>query len=415
MRVIVANYRYFITAGPDRYMFNFMAAAEQMGVEVIPFSIQNPKNRPTKYAAYFAKPRADALMYADTRHTPKNLWGIFRAAVWNMDAARRLRRLIRDTRPDVVYILHEANHLSPSIIHAAKQEGVRVVHRISDFFMVCAKYDLLNRNEICEACIHGRYSKALRERCVKESRIGTLLRIAAMKLHWMSGVFQEVDQFVVPAAFTGRILMKGGIPSEKISHIPTFTDTRSVAPCYNHQRYFLFLGRMARHKGTIYAIQAMEHLRESGYVLKITGTLSDSEEDQELKACIEEKHLENKVVFTGFLHGEELNDLIDGAACVVCPSIWYENMPNAVLEAYAHGKPVVASRLGSLPEIVEDGHTGFLFTPKNAQELAARLNEFVKDEELSGRLGQNARRKCETEYDEALHMERLLRCLAGED
>ena len=102
-------------------MFNFMEAAGKLGVEVIPFSIQNPQNCPTEYAPYFARPRADALMYADTKRSLRNLYGMLRATLWNVDAARRLRRLIRDTRPDAVYILHEVNHLSPSIIQVPGQ------------------------------------------------------------------------------------------------------------------------------------------------------------------------------------------------------------------------------------------------------------------------------------------------------
>ena len=411
MRGIVANYRFFIAGGPERYMFNFMAAAEKRGIEVIPFSVQNPRNRATNYESYFAKPRADALMYSDTRRSLKNLYGMFRAAVWNFDAARRLRKLIRRTRPDAVYILHEINHLSPSIIRAAKKEGVRVVHRISDFFMFCAKYDFLCGDEICEACIHGQYGQALRRRCVKNSRAATLLRVAAMKLYQWNGVFREVDYFITPSAFTKGKLVEGGVPARKIVHIPTFTDSQAAVPCYSHEKYFLFMGRMARQKGTIYAIRAMNDLKDSGYVLKITGTLSDSREDEELKRYITEHHLEQQIVFTGFLAGARLNALIDRAACVVCPAIWYENMPNAVLEAYAHGKPVVASRLGSLEEIVEEGATGFLFPPKDSRELARQLAKFVRDEGLSETLGRKARKKCEEEYGEARHMSRVISCL----
>ena len=86
-------------------------------------------------------------------------------------------------------------------------------------------------------------------------------------------------------------------------------------------------------------------------------------------------------------------------------------MPNAVLEAYAHGKPVVASRLGSLEEIVEEGATGFLFPPKDSRELARQLAKFVRDEGLSETLGRKARKKCEEEYGEARHMSRVISCL----
>ncbi|MCI8597020.1 MAG: glycosyltransferase family 4 protein [Lachnospiraceae bacterium] len=411
MKIIVANYRFFIAGGPERYMFNFMTAAQNRGIEIIPFSVQNARNVETKYCTYFAKPRADALMYSDTKRSLANLCGMFRAVVWNRDASTRLRRLIRDTKPDAVYILHEVNHLSPSIIRAAKKEGVRVVHRISDFFMFCARYDFLYENNICEACIHGNYEMAVRRRCVKGSRAATWLRILAMKLYQWNGVFKDVDIFVTPTAFTRRKLIEGGVPASKIVHIPTFVDCERVTPCYTQDKYFLFLGRVAEQKGTIYAIQAMNHLRDSEYILKITGVLSDTKEDLELKRYIETHHLENKIVFTGFLKGDALEHLISQAVCVVCPAIWYENMPNAVLEAYAHGKAVVASRIGSMDEIVEEGETGFLFTPKDSYELAEQLKRFIDDKNLSRYLGENARKKCETEYGEAIHMERVLTCL----
>ena len=73
MKVIVANYRFFIAGGPERYMFRFMTAAERAGMEVIPFSVSNARNEKTEFARYFAKPRADALLYADTRFSWKNL------------------------------------------------------------------------------------------------------------------------------------------------------------------------------------------------------------------------------------------------------------------------------------------------------------------------------------------------------
>lgn len=413
MRVIVANYRYFIDGGPGRYLFHFMEAARKRGIEVIPFSVQNPQNEKTDYERYFARPRADALMYSDTKLTLKNLYGIFCAVVWNFDAARRMRKLIRDTRPDVVYILHEINHLSPSIIRAAKKEGVRVVHRISDFFMLCARCDFLYGEEVCEACIRGCFGKAIAGCCVKNSKAGTLLRVAAMKLYRWNRVFGDVDTFVVPSAFTGKKLAEGGVPEEKIIHVPTFTDCREITPCYFQEKYFLFVGRMVKQKGVFYAIQAMNELKESDYVLKITGTLSGAEESEKIKSYIREHHLEEKVIFTGFLRGRELERLISRAACVVCPSIWYENMPNTVLEAYAYGKSVAASRLGSLEEIVEDGRTGFLFPPKDFHTLAAQLQKFIEDEELSARMGKQARKKCEEKYREDSHMEKLISCFEG--
>lgn len=413
MRIIIANYRYFIAGGPEKYMFNFIEAAENRGIEIIPFSVVNPQNVNTPYSRYFAKPRSKELLYADTKKSLSNYWGMLRSTVWNYNAEHRLRKLIRDTKPDAVYILHEVNHLSPSIIRAANKEGVRVVHRISDFFMFCAKYDFLCGDEICEACIHRDYHKAIEYRCVKNSSMGTRLRVAAMWLYWKTGVFDEIDHYISTCEFSKSKLIEGGIPEEKITCVPTFIDTTAIKPCYEHDRYFLFLGRMAHQKGTIYAIQAMEYLKDTDYVLKITGEISDSEEDQELWKYVREHGLEEKIIFTGFKHGAELEKLIARATCIVCPAIWYENMPNTVIEAYAHGKPVVASRIGSLAEIVVDGETGFLFTMKDAENMAERLHMFIDSPELASIMGEKARAHCESAYCVEKHVDTILRILSG--
>lgn len=210
MKIIIANYRYFIAGGPEKYMFKFMEAAKNRGIEVIPFSVNNPQNEDCEYSKYFAKPRSKQLMYADTKKNLSNIIGMVRATVWNFDAEMRLRKLIRDTHPDAVYILHEVNQLSPSIIRAAKKEGVRVVHRISDFFMFCPKYDFLCGDEICESCMHGDYSKAIHEKCVKGSKAGTYLRVAAMKLYAKTKVFDDVDKFICTCNFSKNKLVEGG-------------------------------------------------------------------------------------------------------------------------------------------------------------------------------------------------------------
>lgn len=413
MRIIIANYRYFIAGGPEKYMFKFMDAARKMGIEVIPFSVNNPQNEETPYSKYFAKPRSNQLMYADTQKSIGNMIGMVRATVWNYDAENRLRKLIRDTEPDAVYILHEVNHLSPSIIRAAKKEGVRVVHRISDFFMFCPKYDFLCENEICEACLHVDYKKAIERKCVKGSKAGTILRVLAMKLYARTKVFDDVDQFICTCEFSKNKLIEGGVPAEKISCVPTFIDSSKITPCFENDKYFLFLGRMAHQKGTIYAIEAMKYLKDTEYVLKITGQISDSEEDQKIWKYIQENRLENKVVFTGFKHGKELEELISRSTCIVCPAIWYENMPNTVIEAYAYGKPVVASRVGSLAEIVEDGKTGFLFEMRNSKDMAEKLRKFVFEEGLSAQLGKQARALCEERYNTVKHMEEVVKILKG--
>ena len=171
---------------------------------------------------------------------------------------------------------------------------------------------------------------------------------------------------------------------------------------------------MAKQKGTIYAIEAMKSLQDTDFVLKITGTITDAEEDQKIWKFIVDNKLEDKVIFTGFVHGQELENLISKATCIVCPAIWYENMPNTVIEAYAYGKPVIASRLGSFPNIIDDETTGFLFEAKNSRDMADKMMRFCNDLGLSIQMGQKARQKCETEFSEEMHMKKLIEVFRNE-
>lgn len=144
-----------------------------------------------------------------------------------------------------------------------------------------------------------------------------MLRVFAMKIYAATKVFNDVNQFICTCKFSKNKLIEGGIPAEKITCVSTFIDASKITPCYENDKYFLFLGRMAHQKGTIYAIEAMRYLKETDYILKITGQISDSEEDQAIWQFIKDNKLEDKIVFTGFKHGKDLESLISRATCIV--------------------------------------------------------------------------------------------------
>ena len=149
----------------------------------------------------------------------------------------------------------------------------------------------------------------------------------------------------------------------------------------------------------------MKYLKEyPNLKLKITGELT--ERDTEIKKIIEDNGLTERVEFVGFKRGQELNELISKCICLLCPAIWYENMPNTVLEAYAYGKPVVASDIGCFPEIVEDHRTGLLFEPKKSKDMADKIMELLAGKNVLA-FGKNARKKVETEYTPEMHFSKL--------
>ena len=83
-------------------------------------------------------------------------------------------------------------------------------------------------------------------------------------------------------------------------------------------------------------------------------------------------------------------------------------MPNVVLESYAYGKPVIASNLGSLTELVEDGKTGLLFEPKNTPKIASCIRLLAEHPEKAQEMGENARKLCEEKYTPEAHWQQFL-------
>ena len=134
--------------------------------------------------------------------------------------------------------------------------------------------------------------------------------------------------------------------------------------------------RITEEKGVATAIRAYETLTDHQLIVAGDDT---TEEAARLKKYVSDHNLSN-VKFVGFKHGEELEEIIRGARFAIIPSIWYDNLPNTALEAFQHGKPVIASDIGSLPELVTDGQNGFLFEAGNAEQLIERIKRLDDDE-----------------------------------
>jgi glycosyltransferase involved in cell wall biosynthesis len=142
--------------------------------------------------------------------------------------------------------------------------------------------------------------------------------------------------------------------------------------------------------------------------LKIVGT---GPLEQELREYVRNKGIRN-IEMLGFKAGQEKLEILRNALCLVLPSEWYENFPVTALEGFMAAKPVVASRIGGLPYIVEEGKSGLLFEPGNTAELARRvqyLNEHRAEAECMGRRG---RMLTETKYGPEAGYQNLMEIFA---
>ncbi len=385
MKIVLVNYRYFISGGPERYYFNIKEVLEKHGHEVIPFSIKGSRNFPTEYEKYFLDAVDDEVYFAQSKKSPKVIIKSFNRMFWSPEAKRKFRQLLRDVRPDLVYIMQMHNKISPSIVYAARKEGIPVVHRISDFQYMCPNALFYNdRTGVCEDCLKGHRMSCVKNKCVLNSRVYSAIKAAAKFYHDRKHIARKIDAFVVPSTFTMGKLAEYGIENNKLNHIPTFFNLKEENPEATYEPYILYVGRIEKQKGLMTLVKAFAG---TDMPLKIIGFSNDGYVD-ELKDYLKDK--KHNIEFLGRKTFEEIVPYLKSCRATVVPSEWYDNFPNAILESFAYAKCVVATDFGSLPELVTDGVSGFTFPYGDAAALAACCRKLLDDDKLAEKMGRNS-------------------------
>lgn len=334
MRILIVNYRYFISGGPEKYMFNIKKMLEDNGHEVIPFSIHSNKNVATEYSKYFVEPIGgrDATYFDEVKKTPKSIWQLLTRSIYSREVEKAIKKEIKDVKPDLVYIIHFVNKLSPSVITGASKMGIPVVLRLSDYFLLCPRFDFMYEKKVCEECLSKGYRSCIKKRCVKGSLFASVVRVFSMKFHKMINVYKNVYAFITPSEFLKKKLALNGFDEKRIHCIPTFTASKTTIGEPQIGSYGLYFGRVTEEKGVETVIKAYEKLPE--YTVKIMGD-DTTDEAKRLKKYVKDHKMKN-VEFLGFKSGEELEDIIKGARFTLIPSIWYDNLPNTALESFKY-------------------------------------------------------------------------------
>lgn len=403
MRIALVNYRYYVSGGPERYLFNIKDVLERKGHDVVPFSIKSSKNVPSPYEDDFLDTVDDQTYFAQSKKTLRVVLKSFTRMFYSFEAKKVFGKFLDKYKPDLVYIIHYHNKISPSVVDAAKARKIPVVHRISDFQYMCPNALFYNEKVgICEDCLNGHSLSCIKNKCVMNSRVYSAIKLAAKKLHDFLHTTKKVDAFVVPSLFTLQKLNRYGIPMEKLHHIPTFFNLKQDNPEVTYEPYFLFVGRLEKQKGLLTLLKAFV---KTGYALKIIGFSNDGYED-ELKAFLDGK--KHQVEFLGKMSFTEMEPYLKTCRCTIVPSEWYDNFPNVILESFAYKKAVIATDIGSLPELVVDGKTGCLFKYGDIDDLAAKTEFMLRDESGAKSMGENAFDSIREKYSPEAHYAQLM-------
>ncbi len=409
MKIIIVNYRYFVSGGPERYLFNVMDLLEKNGHEVIPFSIKSKLNKYSKYERYFLDPvgNDDAVYFSEYKKTNiRTIVRSFSRMFYSFEAKRNLGNLIRAVDPDLIYILHYQNKISASIFDAAVKNKVPVIHRISDFGQICANALFYRpiQKDICERCLSGSKFNAIKNKCVYDSYIYSSIKAASLKFQEIMGLTKKVRSFVVPSKFTLEKLKVHGFPEKKLVHIPSFFNFDFISQQLeiSYEPFALYIGRIESEKGLLSLVKAFEN---TNFNLKIIG-FSNTGFEEELKIYLKDKN--HHIEFLGKKGFDEIQVYLSRCSFTVVPSEWYDNFPNTLLESFAFKKCAIATNTGSLKELVIDGETGMLFKLKDIDDLKSKMTLLFGNEALCRKLGENAFNKLNKEYSSEVHYKKLI-------
>ena len=399
MRILVANKFWYRRAGLERVMLDEIAWLEASGHEVAHFSATHPENDASPWSDYFA-PYLE--IGVETTLTTREKATAAARMFWNAEAARRFARLLRDFRPDIVHVHGMHRQLSPSILREAKRAHVPVVQSLHDYHPICPADDLLlGGTRACDPPRCGRVNvlPCALYHCVQHSRPKSAL--SAVEFLWRRWIVRYenlVDAFISPSRYLADAMRDGGLHRRPVHVLPNAVPTPALRAGAVAGDAFVYAGRLSREKGLATLLEATS-LAGVPLVVAGAGPLRDSLVDAAPPG----------VEFLGRLDGGAVDDLLACSRAAVVPSEWAENAPMAVLEPMVLGRPVIATRMGGIPEQVRDGREGILVEAGDVVALAAAMRVLADDAALADRLGAAARRRASTLFGPAEHTAGLLR------
>jgi glycosyltransferase involved in cell wall biosynthesis len=309
-----------------------------------------------------------------------------------------MRQAIAEVRPDIVHVHNFFPRLTPSIYDACIEAGVPVVQTLHNFRLTCAAGTFVRDGSICEKCLGGSPYQAVMHRCYRDSALGSLALARMIDHHRRAGTFsRKVDLFIALTEFARSKFIAAGLPADRIIVKPNTAPDRGADEGTAKREGALYVGRLSSEKGLFDLIDAWKHV---DVPLRIVGTGSISAELATRASA--------NVTFLGHMTPDAVCSEMRRASFLVVPSKNYEGFPMVIAEAYAAGLPVLASRIGSLAEIVVAGVAGDQFEAGDPTSLAATVNRAITQPTELARWGRSAREIYDRCYSSAVVSKQLL-------
>jgi glycosyltransferase involved in cell wall biosynthesis len=328
---------------------------------------------------------------------------VARNTIWNAKAAEAVRVLVRENRIEVAHFHNTFPVMSPSVYRAARHEGAAVVQTLHNFRLVCPSCTLFRNDQFCSDCLGKPVPwPSILHACYRGDRQATAVTAAMLAFHRARGTWSnDIDAYVALSEFNRSLFCRAGFVADSIFVKPNFLKS-DPGPGTGKRAGALFVGRLIPEKGILTLLRAWERI---GRKLPLT-ILGDGPLRNEVAVAAESSR--GAVTWLGWRSRSEVDAALGAASVLICPSVWVEAGPLSVIESFARGTPIIASRLGSLAEFVQPGVSGDLFESGNPAALVVAVENFMKLPDSGQRMGATARETFLNTFSAELAYDNLL-------
>ena len=325
-------------------------------------------------------------------------------AIYDRNSYRVVKNEIEVFRPDVVHVHNFFYAASPSIFYAAKKMNVPAVLTLHNYRLICANALLLRHGQVCELCVNNLLPLAgIRYRCYHNSMAESAFVTFVTSTHKLIRTWDKnISRLIVLTQFAQSRFVGSSIrvDEQKLFIKPNFIPDPGLGET-DREDFFLFVGRLSYEKGIDVLANAFAGLPTQKLV--VIGDAADSQAEMA-------RFLDNSnITLKGRLNKDGVLGYMKRCKALIFPSTWYEGLPFVIIEAFATGTPVIASRLGSMAELVNDKLNGFLFEPGNVTDLQEKIHLFLQTERQDrNALYENARTTYVQNFSPEKHYQTIL-------
>ncbi|MGH7742045.1 MAG: glycosyltransferase [Candidatus Eiseniibacteriota bacterium] len=373
MRILLINAFHYLRGGVERTYLDESRWLTAAGHQVAHLAIRDARNLPAGPWDRFA-PAADFGEGAAAIAQLANLPNLF----WSVPAGRAAADLVAEFRPEVAHLHAPSRYLSPSVLAPLERSRVPTVMTLHDFKPWCTNRILFAHGAPCERCKGGTHWHALTTGCVQDSRAKSAVGMIEAYVHAAMHAYRHVSLWIAPSRFVQRKAIEFGVEAGRLRVLAHGVEGAPAAPAGPPAapRYVLYSGRLSVEKGVALLPELARAI--APVPLRVAG-------DGPLRTMLERAaRSATNIHVLGHLEDGVLAEERRGAAAVVVPSLFYEHFCYAAAEALLDERPVIAARIGAIPELVEHQVTGWLATPGDVAALAEGTRRALTGAEGAG-------------------------------